>query len=65
MSNVFPDFLTFPEPVKMNKRIIIIVVFSIGLAFIEAVVVVYLRTIFYPEGFVFPLVGFTSDKRWL
>jgi hypothetical protein len=49
----------------MNKRFIIIVIFSIGLAFIEAVVVVYLRTIFYPEGFVFPLVDFISDKRWL
>jgi len=49
----------------MNKRFIIIVTFSIGLAYIEAVVVVYLRTIFYPEGFVFPLVDFISDKRWL
>lgn len=49
----------------MNKRFIIIIIFGIGLAFIEAVVVVYLRTIFYPEGFVFPLVGFLSDKHWL
>ncbi len=50
----------------MNKRFIIIVIFSIGLAYIEAVVVVYLRTIFFPEGFVFPLVDFSSDdKRWL
>ena len=49
----------------MNKRFIIIVIFSIGLAFIEAVVAVYLRTIFFPEGFVFPLVDFISDQRWL
>ena len=49
----------------MNKRFIIIVIFSIGLAFIEAVVVVYLRTIFFSEGFVFPLVDFISDQRWL
>jgi len=49
----------------MNKRFIIIVIFSIGLAFIEAVVVVYLRTIFYPGGFIFPLVNFISDKRLL
>ena len=50
----------------MNKRFIIIVIFSIGLAFIEAVVVVYLRAIFYPEGFVFPLLDFISDNtRWL
>ena len=49
----------------MNKRFIIIVIFSIGLAFIEAVVAVYLRTIFFPEDFVFPLVDFISDQRWL
>ena len=49
----------------MRKRFIVIVIFSIGLAFIEAVVVVYLRTIFYPNGFVFPLVDFISDERWL
>ena len=49
----------------MDKRFIIIVIFSIGLAFIEAVVAVYLRTIFFPEGFVFPLVDFISDQRWL
>lgn len=49
----------------MHKRFIVIVIFSIGLAFIEAVVVVYLRTIFYPQGFIFPLVGFMSDKYWL
>jgi len=49
----------------MNKQFIVIIIFSIGLAFIEAVVVVYLRTLFYPEGFIFPLVDFISDKRWL
>ena len=49
----------------MKKRTAIIIIFSIGLAFVEAVVVVYLRAIFYPEGFVFPLVGFLSDTHWL
>lgn len=49
----------------MRKKFIIIVIFSIGLAFIEAVVVVYLRAIFYPEGFVFPLVGFMGDEHWI
>ena len=49
----------------MNKRFIIIVILIIVLAFIEAVVALYLRTIFFPEGFVFPLVDFISDQRWL
>ena len=32
-----------------------IIVFSIAMGFLEAVVVVYLRQIYYPEGFQFPL----------
>ncbi len=34
------------------------VAFGIAFAYIESAVVVYLRAIFYPDGFVFPLVGF-------
>lgn len=49
----------------MRKKFFIIAIFSIGLAFIEAVVVVYLRKIFYSEGFIFPLVDFMSDKNLL
>jgi hypothetical protein len=37
-------------------RIIIgVLIFSIALAFIESAVVVYLREIYYPDGFSFPL----------
>ena len=32
-----------------------LVAFAVAMAFVEAVVVVYLRHIFYPDGFVFPL----------
>ena len=32
-----------------------LVVFSVAMAFLEAVVVVYLRELYYPEGFAFPL----------
>lgn len=53
------------DTIQMSKRLTIVVIFSIGLAFIEAVVVVYLRAIFYPQGFVFPLVGFMTDNHWL
>jgi len=40
------------------KRTCIVVLFSIAFAYIESAVVVYLRAIFYPDGFVFPIVDF-------
>lgn len=39
----------------MNKRLFWVSLFSISFAFVEAAVVVYLRSIYYPEGFSFPL----------
>jgi len=39
----------------MFKRFIIVVIFSVAFGYIEAAVVVYLRAIFHPEGFTFPL----------
>ena len=38
------------------KRFIIAVIFSIAFGYIEAAVVVYLREIFHPDGFTFPMV---------
>jgi hypothetical protein len=44
------------EPLKTTlKRLIIAVIFSIAFAYIESAVVVYLRIIFHPDGFTFPL----------
>lgn len=37
------------------KTIVILTVFSIAMGFLETAVVVYLRTIYYPTGFRFPL----------
>jgi len=37
------------------KRFCIVVIFSIAFGYIEAAVVVYLRAIFHPDGFIFPL----------
>jgi hypothetical protein len=37
------------------KRFCIVVLFSIAFGYIEAAVVVYLRAIFHPDGFTFPL----------
>jgi hypothetical protein len=39
----------------MRNRIISLTIFSIAMGFLEAVVVVYLRQLYYPEGFAFPL----------
>ena len=50
------------------KRLCIVVVFSIAFGYIEAAVVVYLREIFYPDGFTFPITIFGIDplqKRFL
>jgi len=46
------------------KRFCIVVIFGIAFAYIEAAVVVYLRTIFHPEGFVFPLSDIPIRQQW-
>jgi len=50
---------------SIAKRFTISVIFGISLAYIEAAVVVYLRAIFYPEGFDFPLPEFGSSSSWM
>jgi hypothetical protein len=58
-----PD--TFSEPLKTTlKRFCIIVVFSIAFGYIEAAVVVYLREIFHPDGFTFPMTIFGIGPHW-
>ncbi|MCX7954357.1 MAG: hypothetical protein N3A01_04100 [Bacteroidales bacterium] len=39
----------------MIKKVITITIFSIAMAFLEGAVVVYLRELYYPHGFKFPL----------
>ena len=47
---------TSTEPLKITiSRFVIAVIFSIAFAYIESAVVVYLRVIFHPDGFIFPL----------
>ena len=38
-----------------NHKLIVVAVFALALAWVEASVVVYLRAIYYPDGFAFPL----------
>jgi len=42
----------------MLRRLLVAVVFSVAFAYIESAVVVYLRAIFHPNGFTFPLQAF-------
>ena len=46
-------------------RCALVVLLAIAFGYIEAAVVVYLRQIFHPEGFIFPLVSFplTAQSR--
>ena len=40
----------------LRRRIVWLVTFALAMAYVESAVVVYLRTIYYPHGFGFPLV---------
>lgn len=42
---------------SVRKTIFLVVVFSIAMGYLEAAVVIYLREIYYPAGFMFPLKG--------
>lgn len=46
---------------KTLVRFCIAVIFSIAFGYIEAAVVVYLRAIFHPDGFTFPMEVFSLD----
>ena len=54
-----PDIAAEPWR-KTLKRFCIVVIFSIAFAYIESAVVVYLRVIFHPDGFTFPLSNFDT-----
>jgi len=47
---------------RLIYRLIIVAIFSIAFAYIESAVVVYLREIFHPDGFDFPLNVFGIEQ---
>ena len=49
---------------ELLTQFCIVVIFGIAFAYIEAAVVVYLREIFHPDGFTFPLTTFGASPRW-
>ena len=46
---------------SLLKQLSWLVIFSISMAYLESAVVVYLREIYYPEGFSFPLTPINAD----
>lgn len=44
----------------MNKHLIWLTIYAVAMAYLESAVVVYLRAIYYPEGFGFPLAPLES-----
>lgn len=45
----------------LTRKLLIITLFAIAMGYLEGAVVVYLREIFYPEGFAFPLKTMSGD----
>lgn len=45
----------------LTKKVIWLTIFSIAMGFMETVIVVYLRKLYYPNGFDFPLVTMDLD----
>jgi hypothetical protein len=39
----------------MRRKVLLLIVFALAMGYLEAAVVVYLRAIFYPHGFAFPI----------
>lgn len=40
---------------KLSTKIFAVLIFSIPMAYLESAIVVYLRLLYYPEGFIFPI----------
>lgn len=40
----------------LRRRVVWLAIYAVAMAYVESAVVVYLRTIYYPRGFAFPLV---------
>ena len=50
---------------NLITKIVWVIIFGIAMAFFESAVVVYLRAIFYPEGFKFPLEAMADYKIFI
>jgi len=50
---------------KLRRLIIIVTSFAIAMGLLESVVVVYIREIYYPGGFEFPLVPYSEQLTFI
>ena len=65
MNQTTNDLTNTQKPLMvLLKRFGVVIIFSIAFGYIEAAVVVYLRQIFHPDGFTFPLVQFGFGPLW-
>ena len=65
MTNVYPGVnKTSPEilPMSLLRALLWTVLFAVAFAWVEASVVVYLRDIYYPQGFSFPLQSLSVSR---
>lgn len=46
---------------ELYKKLVVVGVFAMAMAFVESLIVVYLRLLYYPNGFVFPLNPFMDS----
>jgi len=46
---------------SLHRTLIWLTAFSIAMGYLESAVVIYLRRLYYPHGFIFPLVPITPD----
>ena len=46
---------------ELRKTLFWLTMFSIAMGYLETAIVVYIRKLYYPEGFTFPLVPISHD----
>lgn len=49
----------------LNRTLLWVILFSLAMGYLETMVVVYLREIYYPGGFSFPLTGMPPRAVWM
>src|SRR3989339_548079 len=60
--------MTFFPDRTLYRTFVLVTIFSIAMGLFEAIVVVYLRQLYYPQGFDFPLAAFPASRlsvEWL
>jgi len=45
-----------PGAARLSRRLLWLAIYAVAMAYVESAVVVYLREIYYPKGFAFPIV---------